>query len=166
MKKIFLLLLFVGTLLSCEKDDICDSGTTTTPRVIVEFYDFSLQTNLKSVSNLKVTADDQIDSLEVFDGKSKIELPLKSAATSTRYSMIINSSLPTSANEDFLEFNYTTNTIYVSRACGYKITYNLNDINGVVQTDATMPDGNWIKDIDILTTTINDEKTTHIKIYF
>ena len=165
MKKI-VLLLFLFSILGCEKDDICDSSSSTTPRVIIEFYDFGLQTNLKNVINLKVTADNQVDSLEVFNNKSKIELPLKTASTSTRYSLIINSLLPASANEDFIEFNYTTNTVFVSRACGYKITYNLNDTNGVVLTDAATPDGNWIKDIDILTTTINDEKTTHIKIYF
>ena len=36
MKKILLLLAFIA-LSSCEKDDICDATTITTPRLIIEF---------------------------------------------------------------------------------------------------------------------------------
>jgi len=49
MKKIFLLL-FVFSLLGCEKDDICESTTPTTPRLVIEFYDFNASTaTLKNV---------------------------------------------------------------------------------------------------------------------
>mgnify|MGYP006353373257 FL=1 len=41
MKKTILLLLAVAfTFSSCEKDDICDANTPTTPRLVIGFYDF------------------------------------------------------------------------------------------------------------------------------
>lgn len=166
MKKIFLLL-FIGFAFSnCEKDDICDETTPKTPRVVIEFYDFAQQSLVKNISNLKVVAVGQIDSLAVFNAVSKIQLPLNASGTSTKYGLTLNSSIPASANEDFLEFKYSTNTLYVSRACGFKITYDLDENNPIVHTDATSLDGKWIKDIDIITTNIDDEKTTHVKIYF
>lgn len=151
---------------SCEKDDICDPATSTTPRVIIEFYDFAQQSELKNVVNLKVEAAGQVDSLDIFNSESKIELPLNIAAETTKFSLILNSLLPASANEDFLEFKYTTKTVYVSRACGFKVTYDLYSDAPIVHTDAASLDGKWIKDIDIITTNIDDEKTTHVKIYF
>lgn len=151
---------------SCEKDDICDENTSTTPRVIIEFYDFAQQSLVKNVSSLKVVGVGQVDSLAVFNAVSKIELPLNVADTITKYSLILNSSLPASANEDLLEFKYSKNTLYVSRACGFKITYDLDEDAPVVDSDAASLDGKWIKDLDIITTNIDDEKTTHVKIYF
>jgi hypothetical protein len=177
MKKILLLLLFAFTFSGCEKDDICDSTASTTPQVVIEFYDNTQQSVLKNVVNLKVKADGVSEAIVfnptltpdtnperfLFNG-SKLILPLRTDGTSTKYSLILNSTLPASLNEDFLEFNYTTNTVYISRACGYKITYDLDETNPVVQTEGT--DGKWIQNIDVETTNIDDEKTTHIKIYF
>ena len=98
---------------------------------------------------------------------SKIELPLNISTTSTKYSLIANSSISSLIpNEDFLEFNYVHQNIYVSRACGYKTTFDLNTSEGVVLTDAASPDLLWIQDIDIRTTNIDNENETHIKIYF
>ena len=55
MKKIIsLLLLFTFGLSSCEKDDICDANTPTTPRLVITFYDNAAPTTLKTVTNLKV----------------------------------------------------------------------------------------------------------------
>ena len=44
MKKIFALSLIVLLSLSgCEKDDICDANTPTTPRLVIDFYNTHLQ---------------------------------------------------------------------------------------------------------------------------
>ena len=56
MKKIFLLLLASFFLSGCEKDDICDETTPTTPKVVIEFFDTVATTTAKNVTNLKVTA--------------------------------------------------------------------------------------------------------------
>lgn len=177
MKKILALLLFVVSLCSCEKDDICTDETT--PRLIIEFYDISNNANLKSVVDLKVKgegADDYIvfntallatDQTRYLFNGNKLELPLKISENSTKYSLILSSTSTANKNEDFLQFNYTPENVFVSRACGYKTIFTLNPSpNGVIKTDAATPDSFWIQDINILTTNITTENETHIKIYF
>jgi len=165
MKKI-LVLLFISIIISgCEKDDICNEDTT--PRLIIEFYDIANPANAKNVSGLKVTGVGQSTPLKTYTGVSKIELPLNITTTTTKYSLIANSTSSTLIpNEDFLEFNYTHQNIYVSRACGYKTTFDLNTTDGVILTDAVSPDLPWIQDINIQTINIDNENETHIKIYF
>ena len=163
MKRIITLLLIILTFSGCEKDDICTEETT--PRLVLEFYDISNPSNLKTVLNLKIKGVGLTDDLGTYNGVSKIQLPLKIDGTTTKYSLILNS-LDTTPNEDFLEFNYTTQNVYVSRACGYKTTFTLNSPNGVIKTDAAIPDSFWIQDINIQTTNITTENETHIKIYF
>jgi hypothetical protein len=156
--------LFCGIFSGCEKDDICAGTTITTPRVVIEFYDFNIPTNLKSVSNLKVTGVDGNtnlpDSLGVFTGTT-ILLPLRASQDNTKYSLILNSTSTANANEDFLQFNYTRNNVYVSRACGYKTLFELQG-NPSITEDTS----NWIQNLIVTTTKINDESETHIKIYF
>jgi len=165
MKKILLLLFVAFFFSSCEKDDICSEDTT--PRLIIEFYDIANPANTKNVSSLKVTGVGQSVPLKTHSGVSKIELPLNITTTSTKYSLITNSSISSLIpNEDFLEFNYVHQNIYVSRACGYKTTFDLNTTDGVLLTDAASPDLLWIQDINIRTTNIDNENETHIKIYF
>lgn len=164
MKKIFLLL-FVFTLLGCEKDDICADETT--PLLVIEFYDDSNPINKKNVTSLKVTEAGRTDSLSTFSGVSTIKIPLKNMLDMTKYSFILNSTSITGAdNEDFLQFNYTRQEVYVSRACGYKTIYQLNAADGVILTDAETPDELWMKSINIQTNTIETGNEVHIKIYF
>jgi hypothetical protein len=175
MKKLLLLLLLIFSFSSCEKDDICAEETT--PRLIMEFYDISNPANLKNVLNLKVKGNGATDfivfneSLPIdnqnrylFSG-NKLELPLKINDSITKYSLVLNSTSTTNANEDFLQFNYTPQNIFVSRACGYKTIFTLNAApDGVIQMDAALPDNFWILEYSILTTNITTENETHIKI--
>ncbi|WP_162127864.1 DUF6452 family protein [Flavobacterium phycosphaerae] len=165
MKKILLLLLIAVSFSGCEKDDICTEDTT--PRLVLEFYDSSNPANVKNVVNLKVKGEGALNDLDldVFNAESKIKLPLDPTKNSVKYSLIMNST-STSANEDFLEFNYTTQTVYVSRACGYKVVYQLNADDGVVQSNAASPDVPWVQNLTIQTNAITSENETHIKIYF
>lgn len=165
MRKIGILLVFFCCIfLGCEKDDLCDGNTITTPRVVIEFYDVNIPANLKTVSNLKVTGVDGNtnlpDSLGVFTGTT-ILLPLRASQDNTKYSLILNSTSTANANEDFLQFNYTRNNVYVSRACGYKTLFELQG-NPSITEDTN----NWIQNLIVTTTKINDESETHIKIYF
>lgn len=163
MKKIFLLLAFFS-LLGCEKDDICDQDAT--PNLIIEFYNFENRTELRNVTNLKVLAVGETDSLQTFNAVSKIAIPLKIDADYVKYSFIINSTDTDFANEDFIELNYTRKNVFISRACGYKTVYTLNDIDPIVYSDAVSATNLWIKDIDVQTNNINNENEVHVKIYF
>ncbi len=58
MRKIFLLLIVaLISFSSCEKDDICDPNTPTTPRLIISFYSVIEPSLLKPVSNLFILGD-------------------------------------------------------------------------------------------------------------
>lgn len=167
MKKIVLLLLVMLSLSSCEKDDICTEDTT--PRLIVEFYDISNPSTLKNVVNLKVKGVGAYNDLDLgtFNGVSKIELPLNPSSSNTQYSFVLNSaSTSSNPNEDIIDFNYATQTVYVSRACGFKTIYELNNLDGVIYSDASTPDTVWIQNLTIETTSITTENETHVKIYF
>jgi hypothetical protein len=164
MKKILLLLVIALTFSDCEKDDICTEETT--PRLILEFYDISNPGTTKNVVNLKITGVGVTNALGTYNGVSKIELPLNTAEDTTKYSLILDSNDTTNNNEDFLEFDYTRQQAYVSRACGYRTTFTLNDPTGVLLTDSVTPDSIWIQNINVQTTSITTENETHIKIYF
>jgi hypothetical protein len=172
MKRILALLLITICFSSCEKDDICAEETT--PRLIMEFYDVTNPTVKKNVTSLKVTGyktDNYTlltDSLDTFSGVSKIELPLRITEDVTKYSLILNStSTSVLPNEDLLQFKYTRQNVYVSRACGYKTIFTLNNSpNGVIRTDNVIPESFWMQNINIQTTNIDTENEVHIKVFF
>jgi hypothetical protein len=93
-------------------------------------------------------------------------LPLKTNEDLTKYSLILNSTDSTRDNEDFLQFNYTRQNVFVSRACGYKIIFTLDPATPYIKTETSTPDGYWIQNITVETSNITTENETHIKIYF
>lgn len=164
MKKILTLFLIALTFSGCEKDDICIDETT--PQLVLEFYDISNPSIKKPVVNLSITAEGQ-SPLGTFNGDTKILLPLNINQDHTKYRLLLNSTSLNGSNEDILEFNYTRQDIFVSRACGFKTIFELNQTPlGLIKSDAITPDGFWIQDINLLTSNISTENETHIKIYF
>ena len=167
MKKIILLLILLSlSLSSCEKDDICDATTATTPKLILEFYDTLHPTVLKNVTNLAVKEVGITSAVISFNSVSKIQLPLKTNEVITKYSFILNSTDVTIDNEDFLQFKYTHQNVFVSRACGFKTIFTLDPTTPYLKSDASTPDGFWIRNITVETSNITTENETHIKIYF
>jgi Family of unknown function (DUF6452) len=167
MKKTLLLLLIAFSFASCEKDDICDEKTSTTPRLIIDFYNVATPTVKKNVTKLAVFSEGVTDSI-TFDAVSTIQLPLKISATNTKYRLVLNNgnTNPLLVNEDVLEFKYSTNTIYVSRACGFKTLFTLDNTNPYTLTDNPIPDLLWMQSIAVLQPNILDENETHLKILF
>ncbi|GEM55934.1 hypothetical protein B0A58_14630 [Flavobacterium branchiophilum NBRC 15030 = ATCC 35035] len=183
MKKIIALLLITFGFLGCEKDDICDAATVTTPKLVIHFYDST--TNLsKNVVNLKVIADGMSEGV-VFNSSlttdekylanavSSIKIPLKTTADATKYTLIYNfgSSNASTVFTDILTFNYTRKNEYISRACGYKTIFDLNNSAGlpkavILNNLETNTTGNWIDGITIKKYNITSENETHIDIYF
>jgi len=167
MKKIFLLL-FVFLLVGCEKDDICDANTPTTPRLVIEFYDFNASTEtLKNVTNLGVIAPSFIEGIG-FNGVNKIQVPLKTTEDTTTLRFIQNGSDTniTNDNEDILKFNYSRNEVYISRACGFKTLFTLNTTSPIVPTEPFSSASSWIKNIVIVKANLEKENEVHIKIFF
>lgn len=179
MKKITLLLLvFCGAFSSCEKDDICDANTPTTPRMVIEFFDINNPTVEKEVTNLKVIGEGMTDGivfnptatgeLKYLANTSVIKLPLKTNATTTTFSFIFNSGStnPVFINTDILKFNYTTQEIFVSRACGFKNVFEMDIQTPFVHTDGPNGDQKWMKVVSLQKTNLNDENETHLSIFF
>ncbi|UQD56467.1 DUF6452 family protein [Flavobacterium sp. K5-23] len=173
MKKTFLLLLAIAfTFSSCEKDDICDANTITTPRLVISFYDSVNSTTLKNVTDLKIIGEGKTEGI-VFNSStlingSKVSIPLKTDADATSFRFILNSGNPNTAlvNEDILKFNYTRQNLFVSRACGFKTNFILNPQNPFTHTDAAVLDQKWIQHIAVKNSTLNNENETHIEIFF
>ena len=177
MKKILFitLSLFIAfSFWNCEKDDICADGTPVTPRVIIEFYDATATSSLKNVTNLRVE-ENNTDIGVVFNetlpldnpsryltNGNKIAIPLKSFDITSAFEFKFNYGSG-SENTDVITFNYTKEDVFVSRACGYKTLFYLNDITPVVVS----PDGNnWIQNIEVSQSNIENENEIHVKIYF
>lgn len=178
MKKIILLVFALALSFSgCEKDDICDANTPTTPRLVISFYDFLNPSVLKNVTNLKVVGEGMTEGI-VFNAATgnnqyvtngnTISIPLKTVGTSTSFSFTLNSGStnPALVNVDNLKFNYTTQELFVSRACGYKTLFTLDPINPYKHTDAAVADKKWIAYISIEKSNLENENETHIKIFF
>ncbi|GAA4244118.1 MULTISPECIES: DUF6452 family protein [Winogradskyella] len=53
-------LIVITTLQNCERDDICAATTSTTPRLVIEFYDIDNPESLKNVPRLTVYGEGQI----------------------------------------------------------------------------------------------------------
>jgi hypothetical protein len=173
MKKTFLFLLVLAfTFSSCEKDDICDANTITTPRLVISFYDINNSSVLKSVTNLAIIGEGKTEGIP-FNGStlingSTVSIPLKTDADVTSYRFILNYGNTNTAlvNEDNLLFNYSRENIFVSRACGFKTEYTLDPITPYVHTDAAVADEKWIQYIAVKNSSIDNENETHLEIYF
>jgi Family of unknown function (DUF6452) len=168
MKKILLLLLLAFSFSACEKDDICDTNSTaTTPKLVVEFYDIINPTVPKIVSNLGIIAEGLETGIK-FKTDSKILVPLKIDATTVRYKFVQNAGTDATVDDniDIITISYSTKNTYVSRACGYKTTFELDATNGVVLTDKTPIDNLWMREIQVRTIKIENENEIHVKILF
>ena len=148
---------------NCEKDDLCAEDTPVTPQLVIEFYDEADRTLLKNVTKLGILAPSFIQGYS-FDGVSKITIPLKTSQTNTALRFILNGSDADTSDdlEDLLTFNYSKEDVYISRACGYKTIFTLNENNPIVKTVVD----DWIKDFEVVQPSINNQNETHVKIYF
>lgn len=167
MKKILAIgaiLLIIISFSACEKDDICVDGDT--PLLVIGFYDVNDTANVKKVTKLRVGGVDQEFTVNTVTDRTDLDLiqiPLQINSPATSYVFISNSATNSSneetGNADVVTFNYETREVFVSRACGF--IANFDNLTGSLTTDSD----NWIKGIEIVQTTINDQATAHVKIF-
>lgn len=150
MKKILsILLLIICISFSCERDDICDEDTPTTPRMIVEFRDVTLTDNPSNVTGLRVEdLDERV--LEDFNDvtEDQMILPLQTdrdemgiGVTKYRvyrdYEVLADGTI--SGNPDIITIEYAVEDVYVSRACGFKTVF--KNIVLIIEPDSD----NWME---------------------
>ena len=148
---ILFLSLVLISITACRKDDICtDEGT---PDLKIKFFDAGNHATEKTVDTLYVIALPKQDTLVAGQTKvSGLSIPLNVNADLSQFIFA------TKHNKDTLVFNYTRKTVFVSKACGYKVIF--HQLNVDLQSD----NDNWIKQIDIIYhDVVND--STHLKIY-
>jgi hypothetical protein len=108
------------------------------------------------------------------ENQSTISIPLRTDVNITEYEFTINAPvLPAEGEEevpgentnmDVITFTYNANTIYVNRACSYKVNY--LDLQASLEED----ENNWVQLIevrenDIEVDFIENEAQIHIHIY-
>lgn len=169
IKYTFFSLAFVLVLLtSCQRDDICPESTVTTPQLRISFFDFDEREIPKPPANLRVKLSETDSILLNRINVADIRVPLRTNQNFTEYDFILNAAVldsagaDTSGNPDRLLFAYARNEIYINRACSYKV--NFIDLNVDVQPEQD-PNTFWIREINVVEETIENETNTHILIY-
>ena len=163
LKIAFIILIGIIFFSGCEKDDICVEGDT--PLLVIRFYDETDTTSTKNVTNLRVVGLDQTTTVNTFSDRSSADslaVPLRLGTTSTTYLLISNSADEDEVeigNTDTLTINHETKEVFVSRACGFIANY--ENITPSVDTDTD----NWIKNIEVISSTVENSETAHVKIY-
>ena len=162
-RAIFLFILLLFGINACEKDDICVEGDTAL--LIIRFYDAENPEEFKSVTNLRVTGLGQDNPVDTFTDRStldSISIPLRINEPDTGFEFISESESEDDVeigNIDTLTFSYTTEEVFVSRACGFIANY-------TELSDALSVDGdNWIQSIEIISPTVNSIDAAHVYVY-
>lgn len=164
IKSALLFILMGLPFIACEKDDICVDANT--PLLVIRFYDFENQTEFKTVSSLRVIGIGNGTPVNTFGDRSTLDsigIPLKIDDTSSVFDLIINSADDENGaetgNTDNLTFTYSTKEDFKSRACGFTVTY--ENLANSLEADTD----NWIKEITIDTTIVENSASAHVKIF-
>lgn len=162
MKKLFLLIISLGFLVSsCERDDICAESTPTTPLLVIDFFDADNPSEPKIPADLLIVEEGSDQGLTF--ASASISLPLRTDVDQTRFNFVLNFASEDDDNPqnvDAVAFNYVRQEEYISKACGFRVTY-----QALQDQFLPLPDNAWIDNITILNTTIEDETETHIRIF-
>ncbi len=158
MKNSLFLFFLIWFITGCEKDDICLRETPGTPRLVVEFFDINNKNNLKSTNGLKIIGNGK-ENLLYEDDTSSLLLPLKNNQNTSTFIFFVNNN--DSILSDTIQFKYLVNDIYINRACGFKSEFIL-DNNPIKFISNNL---NFIKDFNLINSTVSDEDEVHLSIY-
>ena len=162
IKKIILLFLFINITFGCTKDDICSGETPTTPKLVITFKS-NINPNLfKQVNNLTVSTLIDNENIEIIKSTTtdSIAIPMNPGVDMTEFQFINNNTSSNPGNTDNVSFSYQRNNVYINRACAFKTIYE----NLVSQLEVEENE-NWIREIIVNQTTVEDENITHVIIF-
>lgn len=149
-KSILLIVLSLFTIVSCEKDEICIDSTT--PLLLIRFNDNDDKSEYKSILLDSVWIEDKdlyfSNETEEYDS---IYLPFDINEDFTNYKLAAEGLI------DDMNVKYTQEDVFVGRSCGYKTIF--DDLELVSNTNE------WIKDIEINYTTIDNDTIAAITIF-
>ncbi len=160
---VFLIFLLILCSWACEKDDICVDGDT--PLLIIRFYDSNDTTELKKAPSLRVIGLGQNSTVDTFADRSatdSIAIPLRVNQAETGFVFILNSADTDdeeTGNIDTLRFGYEIREVFVSRACGF--VANFDSLQATLPTEGSP----WIQNISIITPSVQNQTSAHVKIF-
>jgi len=146
------------TLTSCERDDICAESTPVTPLLVIDFFDIENPTEPKTPTDLIVVESGGANQLAF--NTATISIPLRTDTDQTNFLFAINAGNENSENIDGFSVSYVRTEEYISKACGFRVTYDAIDPNRTAGTDDF-----WIQDIQVINTSVEDETSAHIQIF-
>lgn len=162
LKNLFLLFLCLICILGCTRDDICPAETPTTPLLVITFKDFTNRALDKAVFNLEVRDATQPDII-LFNVAStdSIAIPLRNFSERTELLLARNADTAVGTpNPDQFNLVYTTEDIYLNRACGFIANY--NDLTGQLIDESG---DNWIFSFEIVRTSVTDQNEAHLTLF-
>jgi len=156
---------------SCEKDDICSQSTQTTPKMVISFYEYLNPSVAKTFLKLEIFEAETPENIFVFENTNQIKIPLRTDTEITSYvfKLSYTNINQTLTNEDKIEFTYSKEDVYISRACGYKTNFSLlnaEPLNPNPKIIDTANDELWIKEYILWKQIITNEDETHLDILF
>ncbi|MBT8306187.1 MAG: hypothetical protein KJN85_04560 [Maribacter sp.] len=163
IKIAFIIVLGIISFAACEKDDICVDGDT--PLLVIRFYNATDTASTKNVTTLRVIGLGQSSNVDTYADRStadSLAIPLRSDSPSTSYLLIANSADEDEVevgNTDTLTIDHQTKEVFVSRACGFIANY--ENITPILTTDSD----NWINSIEVISSTVENSETAHVKIF-
>src|SRR5690554_2728933 len=154
--------LCLGALSRCEKDDICAEDTLTTPKVVIDFYEYLNPSVQKPFSKLEVFDVETPQRVLSYENTNQMLLPLRTDTPVSSYVFRLTyTNINTEVtNEDLVEIRYAKDDIYISRACGYKSNFTLIDsepLHPNPQVSDSGADDLWIKELIVRQAVIVNE---------
>ncbi len=163
MRNTVIALLICLLLAACERDDLCTPDQATTPRMTIVFKDVTNPTQIKEVTSLRVK---EIGSGEFapldFNGSMLLEdadtiyLPLRNNFDLTSYDFFKEEDGVNLISN--VDFRYSRNEEFVSRACGFRTLY--NGLGSGVSANT-----GWINRTQVVDTTITNNLIVHVEIF-
>ena len=155
--KIFFVSVFLLSLFSCGSDDDICIGGEASPRMKIKFKTKATG-NMKTMDSLFIAVDYGVGPVAVFGTVSKTDsvlIPLR--VDETPFTKMYVGISRTAVNSE-IKINYTTDSEYVSPACGIKKLYQN------VNTELEVP--NSVLGVEQNQTQIIDESKTHLYLLF
>lgn len=136
----------------CEPDDVCSEANPSTPQLVFRLYNSSQPSEFKAVDTLRIMSLGDQAPLE-FINTDSIVVPLQVNASKINADLTISDGVT-----DRIEIDYLTKGVYLSRACGFQSTFQIESI-------AVDQPSNWINSIEIVTNEVIIDTLAHVKIY-
>lgn len=136
----------------CEPDDVCSEANPSTPQLVFRLYNSSQPSEFKAVDTLRIMSLGDQAPLE-FINTDSIVVPLQVNASKINADLTISDGVT-----DRIEIDYLTKDVYLSRACGFQSTFQIESI-------AVDQPSSWINSIEIVTNEVIIDTLAHVKIY-